>query len=191
MSDKVWTINVHVDSWALLSAVEGQGSWGDPAGSHYVWNDKVFMSAVSNDPNDRVVTGTADSFTLQCERNQTIKWIVSQINPVYLDKKLGVCMYGFAEGQNWGDRLTPPQAVIHEAAMVAVTTGFNASLEPSESWLGLSASDISVPETTVRLDASSGWVQYYVKLCLVDLSDPKNPVAKNFVQIDPSLHVVV
>ncbi len=187
--DKVWTINVQVNTAALANYPES-GSWERPAGTGRYWHDNVRMTAVSTDPNDGIKVGTGDNFVLNVGLNDEIKWVVSEVNPRYINRR-SVCMYGFQEGSNWDKCLMRPSAPPAQAAFTEVITGFNAQKEPQEQWLECNLADISIPQTKVRANAQSASVQYYMKLVVVDIDNVRNPKALKYIQIDPTINIIV
>jgi len=185
---KEWVINVQVNT-LYVTELSGSGTWKNPIGGGQHWRDNVRMAAVSNESGDGIVVGTGDKFSLTVGKDDTIKWIVSEVNPIYGNYR-SVCMYGFSEGQGWSENLTPPSTVVQEAGFIAMLNGFNAPNEPQGKYLECTQADISIPQTTVRAGASSGAIKYYMKLLLVNIEDPKKPVVLKYLQVDPTINIV-
>ncbi len=184
---KVWTINVQVNT-LFLNSISGSGSWNSPVGSGTYWRNNVRMTAVSDNPDDAITVGDGDSFQLTVGKDDKIRWVVSEVNPVYNNHR-SVCMYGFSQGSNWDANLTPPNTVITEAAFSSILNGFNAPEQPGGNFLKASTSDISIPETTVRASAENSDISYYMRLLLLDISDIHSPKILKFLQVDPTIKI--
>ncbi len=146
------------------------------------------MSAVSDDPKDIITVGNGDSFQLTVGKDDVIKWIVSEVNPIYKNQR-SVCMYGFEKGSNWDDNLTPPNTLVTEAAFSAIQNGFNASEEPRGGYITATTSDISIPQTTVRASAKTASVTYHMKLLLIDISNLNEPKVLKYLKVDPTINI--
>jgi len=185
---KVWTINVQVNT-LFLSNLAGKGTWENPIGGEKYFYDDVRMSAVSNDSNDKIIVGNDKDFALTVGKDDQINWIVSEVNPIYKNKR-SVCMYGFAQGNDWDKSLTPPNTVVTETAFAALQNGFNAQYEPSgERFVTTSTSDISIPQTTVRSGAVDSSITYHMKLLLLDISNINEPSILKYIKIDPVIKI--
>ncbi|QFY43676.1 hypothetical protein F6R98_14445 [Candidatus Methylospira mobilis] len=182
---KIWTINVQVNT-LYFKQQTAVGTWEQPVGGNMYWRNNVRMAAVSDNPADAISIGDGDSFSLQVGKDDTIKWIVSEVNPIYTNYR-SMSMYGFDTGSNWNDNLTPPNTIITELEVAAVKTGFNAAKQPAERWIDASTIDISIPQTTVRAKAKNASISYLMKLVLIDVSDINNPRPINFFRIDPTI----
>lgn len=185
---KTWTINVQVNT-LYVANLRGKGDWKNPIASHQYWRNNVRMTAVSDDPSDGIQVGTGDDFSLTVGAGDIIKWITSEVNPMYRNHR-SICMYGFKQGENWREHLTDPNTVNHEAGFVAITHGFNDDDEPRKKYIKTSTADISVAQTEVRAHASSASIRYYMKLLLVDTSSLKDPKVLKYLQVDPIIKIV-
>ena len=185
---KNWLINAQVNTRYIMS-LSDTGTWKAPIGGGHNWKDNVRMAAVSDDPVDPITVGDGDSFKLEVGKDDTIRWVTSEVNPIYLNHR-SVCMYGFSKGYNWDDNLTPPSTIIKEAGFVAMLNGFDAPEEPSGTYLKLTESDISIPQTTVRARATSSKITYHMKFLLVDTSKPRKPKVLKYVKVDPTIEIV-
>lgn len=184
---KVWTINVQVNTLHIRN-LSGTGTWERPIGAGEYWRNNVRMTAVSDDPADNIVIGDGDSFALTVSKDDEIKWVVSEVNPIYKNQR-SVCMYGFSQGSNWDSNLTPPNTLVTEAAFAAIQNGFNAPEQPLSQFLTTAVSDISIPQTTVRAGAQNSSVSYYMRLLLIDTSNLTNPTILKYVQVDPVINI--
>ena len=183
---KTWTINVLVNTRYIEEKIDGSGTWEEPVGAKKLLEKNVQMTAISDHVSDGIKTGTGDKFSLEVHPRDTIRWIVDQVNPLDEESR-GVCMYGFKTGANWDSILTPLNARVQEADFVAMTKGFN-DKSRTGARLRLETADISVPETTVRKNAKTGTVKYYMKILLLDTSKTEPEIMK-YVQVDPEIHV--
>jgi hypothetical protein len=185
---KVWTINVQVNT-GYMKNLSGTGTWQAPIGGGQYWRDNVRMSAVSDDVSDTITVGTGDSFGLTVGKDDTIRWVVSEVNPMYLNR-VSVVMYGFEQGTNWDASLTPPSADQVEIASMSLLNGFNAESQPAgDKWWSADVADISLPKTTVRSRAVPSTITYHMKFILVDITDITRPKALNYVKIDPTITI--
>lgn len=188
MAKKTWIINVQVNT-QYMNSIAGTGTWEAPIGAGQYWLDNVRMAAVSDNPADGIIVGKGDDFTLTVGKDDTIKWIVSEVDPTYLNYR-SVCMYGFKQGSNWDSNLMPPSTEVAEAGFVAMLNGFNAEHAPQGKYIECTQADISIPKTTVRASAQSCSIQYYMKFLLVDIEDSSNPRVLKYLQVDPTIRIV-
>lgn len=192
--NKTWIINVQVNTMYLASNTNNFiGTWESPIGLSEFWGNHVRMSAICKEnPND-VIIGNGDNFTLKVGKNDTIKWVVSEINPIY-DNMRSVCMYGFSisDQEAWNKNLTPPEIVVKDISIPVLLNGFNAEEQPlGNKWMKISMGEISIPQTQVRALATSTSLQYYMKFLILDIENPNNPTVLNYIQIDPIINIVL
>lgn len=184
-----WTINVQVNTRYLYNLPES-GSWENPTGGGQYFKDNVRMTAVNSEDGGKVYIGDGDSFSLNVGADDEIQWVVTEINPLFRNRR-SVCMYGFAKGDNWDANLTNPSATAQQEGFVSMLHGFNAPSEPTGLYLHASEADVSVPTTTVKARAQSGPVTYYMKLLLVNMQNLNKPEVLKYIQIDPVINIVL
>ncbi len=189
MLAKRWTINVQVNTLALTK-LKQTGTWERPLSNSFFWGDNIHITAISNNPNDGIIYGKADNFRIKVNPGDEITWVVSEVNPCYVNKR-AVCSYGFMEGVNWESSFTPVTELLEEAAFIEMMTGFDATHEPNHKWLAYKNASIAIPKCFVRSDAVSARIHYQLKLSLVDIIDKWHPIPLNYFLMEQSIEIVV
>lgn len=185
---KIWTINVQIDTRYALKW-SGKGSWDSPLGSHEYWGDHVRMTAV-NDKNNDVIVGNDRDFSLSVNQEDEIRWIVSEIDPLF-SNHLSMCMYGFKTADStWQDYFHNPSIIENSMAITATTKIAIGGEEPTGDFLKTTLADISYPQTIARVGSTGGEVNYHMKFLLVDISNPESPEIMKYLQVDPVLKLV-
>jgi hypothetical protein len=182
---KIWTINVQVDTRYALKFT-GKGTWENPIGTAQYWSDHVRMTAV-NDVDDKVVVGNDKDFSLSVKSEDTIRWIISEMDPLY-SNHLSMCMYGFkTDNDNWKEFFHNPSIIENSMAVTATSKIGIGGAEPTGNYLKTTLADITYPQTIARAISTAGEVKYYMQFLLVDIKNPEAPQILKYLQVDPLL----
>jgi len=182
---KIWTINVQIDT-RYAEKFSGKGSWENPLGTGEYWGDHVRMTAINNENRD-IIVGNDKNFSLSVKAEDTIRWVISEIDPLY-SNHLSMCMYGFnTDNDKWNDFFHSPSIIENSMAVTAVTKVGIGGPEPTGDFLTTTLADISYPQTIARVGSAEGEVKYYMQFLLVDISNAKNPQILKYLQVDPLL----
>jgi len=182
---KTWVINVQVNT-QYMKNLPGTGTWESPIEAENSWYNHVQIAAVSDHLADGIVVGDGDSLKLRVGKEDTIKWIVSEVNSFY-DNYISVCMYGLYQEGKWGPKLRRPNSIVTKVGFTAMLNGFNAENEPQDQHLKCTVADISIPQTTLRTAATSKDSKYHIRFLLVNIEDPKNPIVMKYLEVTSSI----
>jgi len=182
---KNWTINVQIDT-RYAEKFSGKGSWENPLGTGEYWGDHVRMTAVNN-IDSMVIVGNDKNFSLSVKSEDTIRWIVSEVDPLY-SNHLSMCMYGFqTDNDSWKEFFHAPSIIENSMAVTATSRIGIGGSEPTDDFLKTTLADISYPQTIARVGNMKGEVKYYMQFLLVDISNVEDPQIVKYLQVDPVL----
>lgn len=190
--DKKWFVNLQINT-QFLETLKGTGTWENPIGAKVNWSNNLRIAAVSDDPSDGIVVDTEANLTLNARKDDyiTILWILSEVNPLFLDYR-SVVMYNFHI--NGGATIPINESRysdthVTNSEFTAICNSFNAEYEPQGTYLKCSQSVISIPQTTVKANAKTSSITCQMKLLLVNIEDSTNPKILKYLQVAPTINI--
>jgi len=176
---KLWTINAQINTIYFSK----KSSWEKPFRNDRKWQENIYMTAVSDNPDDQIVSGSIDNFNLTVNAGDTIQWIISELNPVH-SKKINICMYGLIAGENWKKNLPNIKISHNNIILSSVKHYFNSAEKPTAEFISLDFVNTSIPSIEIINKKLDEKISYNINIALVNIENIMEPEILNYMQLD-------
>ncbi len=178
---KLWTVNIQINTIYFSR----KSSWEKPFRNDREWQENINMTAVSDNPDDQIISGNINDFSLSVNAGDTIQWVVSEVNPIQ-SNKISACMYGLIAGENWENNLSEVKVSHKNIIFSSVEHYFNGPEHPEGDFITLDCVNASIPYAQIIKSKLKEKVFYHINIALINTDDIMEPKIFDYIQLDSS-----